>query len=273
MIEMNNSDRGTILKLQGNLAQILCPCMSIDLDDGRLGELHLAGGRALELFSAPSIVELIDKYSAINKCKSIVYKIANTKTTDRNFSGISEIDGALNNLADLANGAPCNELKTNSQLKEFIRCHILDRLYDKSTIMRDNSRQSIDVRQDAAESLSFILNKDKYKDLSKRYAILWFIRDEANLSTDLTDYEGESPWFMLLGLIDVLRDMVNNNVFIDDVDLPIIQLLTSEMDKVIGDPALSKPCIGMSSDDIARREAEVKFWIDFHTNISLCGLL
>lgn len=131
MIEMNNSDRDIILKLQSNLAQILCPCMSIDLDDGRLGELHLAGERALELFSAPSIVELIDKYSAINQCKSIVYKIANAKTTDRNFSGISELHEALNNLVDLANGAPYNELKANSQLKEFIRCHILDRFYNK----------------------------------------------------------------------------------------------------------------------------------------------
>lgn len=273
MIGMNNSDRGTILKLQGNLAQILCPCMSIDLDDGRLGELHLAGERALELFSAPLIVELIDKYSAINQCKSIVYKIANAKTTDRNFSGISELHEALNNLADLVNGAPYNELKTNSQLKEFIRRHIIDRFYNKSTIMRDNSRQSIDVRQDAAESLSLILNKDEYKDLSKEYAILWFIRDEAGLSTDLTDYEGESLWFMLLGLIDVLRDMANNKVFIDDADLPTMRLLTNDLDKVIGDPVLSKPCTGMSSDDITRREAEVEFWIDFHTNISPCGLL
>lgn len=78
---------------------------------------------------------------------------------------------------------------------------------------------------------------------------------------------------MLLGLIDVLRDMVNKKVFVDNVDLPTMRLLTNEIDKVIGDPALSKPCIDMSSDDITRREAEVKFWIDFHTNISLCGLL
>ncbi len=273
MIEMNNSDCDIILKLQSNLAQIFCPCMNIDLDDGRLDELHLAGERALELFSAPSIVELIDKYSAINECELIVYKIANAKTTDRNFSGISELHEALNNLVDLANGAPYNELKTNSQLKEFIRRHILDRFYNKSTIMRDNSRQSIDVRQDAAESLSLILNKDEYKDLFKRYAILWFIRDEAGLSTGLTDYEGESPWFMLLGLIDVLRDMVNNKVFVDDTDLPTMRLLANEINKVIGDPALSKPCISISSDDITRREAEVKFWIDFHTNISPCGLL
>lgn len=273
MIEMNNSDCDIILKLQSNLAQIFCPCMNIDLDDGRLGELHLAGERALELFSVPSIVELIDKYSAINECELIVYKIANAKTTDRNFSGISELHEALNNLVDLANGAPYNELKTNLQLKEFIRRHILGRFYNKSTITRDNSRQSIDVRQDVAESLSLILNKDEYKDLFKRYAILWFIRDEAGLSTDLTDYEGESPWFMLLGLIDVLRDMVNKKVFVDNVDLPTMRLLTNEIDKVIGDPALSKPCIDMSSYDITRREAEVKFWIDFHTNISPCGLL
>lgn len=273
MINIGNSDSKALRELYDELEKALRPCMSIDLDDSRLNELRSAGECALKLFLIPSIAGLAKKYSAVSSCQAVVAKIANAKTTDRNFSGASEISDALDGLADLVNGAPYAELKRSPQLKEYIRHHILDRFYEKSTIMRDDSRQIIDARQDAADSLNSMLQASKYKDLFKRYSILWFIRDYAGLSTDLTDYEGESSWFMLLGLVDALRDMAEKKIFIDEADLSNMRALINEIDKIISNPVLNRVRDGMSADDIARSESEIEFWIDFHVNVSPCGLL
>lgn len=89
----------------------------------------------------------------------------------------------------------------------------------------------------------------------------------------MTDYEGESSWFMLLGLVDALRDMAEKKIFIDEADLSNMRALINEIDKIISNPVLNRVRDGMSADDIARSESEIEFWIDFHVNVSPCGLL
>ncbi len=171
----------------------------------------------------------------------------------------------MTNTRKLDNLNIYGEQSNGKQLMMHLRECINRRLHSKEAIYCQNDRNSVDAREQAAYAVFTVLNGDSSTSdcLPQMANFMQMVKDAAYDAADLRDISGELPWFVLLGLVDVMNEIVQQDRTANACIGYSEDSLVFKIMKILTAPELHLMNDRMTIAQVEDRKNQIEDWITF----------